>query len=62
MFCIPVSFNGSGTFRGILLQGRLIADDTTPAGTFVNTDSQTEISACSPPEVCNLPILYCESI
>ena len=37
--------------RGVLLQGRLVADNTTPAGTFTVTDDNTELSACTPPEV-----------
>lgn len=34
-----------------MLQGRVLADDSTPAGTFEATDNQTQLSACSPPNV-----------
>ena len=38
-------------FGGVLLQGRLVADDVTPAGTFNVTDDNTRLSDCTPPEV-----------
>lgn len=41
-------------FRGILLQGRLQADDTTPVGSFTVTDPNTRIDSCTPPEVRKL--------
>ena len=38
-----------------MLQGRLLADDTTPAGTFTVTDTSTSLSLCSPPNVSASP-------
>ena len=49
LFAVTVS--GNEQFRGVFLQGRLVADDTTTAGTFAATDSQTRLSSCTPPEV-----------
>ena len=44
-------------FRGVMLQGRVLADDTTPAGTFIVTDPNTQLSSCSPPEVATKLLL-----
>ena len=34
-------------FRGFILQGRLVADDVTPVGTFSVTDTRTKLRPCS---------------
>ena len=47
---IAVTLSG-GTFRGFLLQARLVADDSTLAGFFSSPVSGTKLSACSPSSV-----------
>ena len=34
-----------------MFQGRLLADDTTPVGTFAPMGSDLQLSFCNPPEV-----------
>ena len=51
LFAVTVSGVNNEQFRGVLLQGRLAADDTTPAGTFAVTDPLTRLSSCTPPAV-----------
>lgn len=50
-----VSIAGPGPlfvgFRGVLLQARLMDNDTTPVGSFLATDPNTRRSNCTPPEV-----------
>lgn len=48
------SVGASQQFRGILLQGRLQADDSTPVGSFTATDPNTRIGSCTPAEVRKL--------
>jgi hypothetical protein len=46
--------NDMPQLRGVLIQARMMTDDTTLLGTFaVNADSATttELSACTPPTV-----------
>jgi hypothetical protein len=38
------------TFRGFLLQARLLTDDTTLVGSFSNPSTDTQLSSCTPPE------------
>lgn len=50
-----VSIAGPGPlfvgFQGVLLQARLMDNDTTPVGSFLATDPNTRRSNCTPPEV-----------
>ena len=51
-------------FRGLLLQGRVEADDTTPAGTFSFLNQNLRLSSCTPPNVSpsgSNDIIACES-
>ena len=40
-----------GVFRGFLVQGRLLADESTPVGVFSVIDSSLKLSVCSPRNV-----------
>ena len=51
LHAVTVSGVNNEQFRGVLLQGRLVADDTTTAGTFAATDPLTRLSSCNPPMV-----------
>ena len=47
------------TFRGFLLQGRLMSDDTTVVGTFtVTDDTNSRLSSCQPAGVSELKSSY----
>lgn len=58
-YIVTVRSNNSAQFRGVLLQGRFVADDTSSAGTFDVGASLSPFlrrSDCSPTEVrtnCN---------
>lgn len=57
-----MQFGGANlTFRGVLFQGRLLANDDTPAGSFINFDVNTQLSFCSPPEVRLIYVLLTDT-
>ena len=50
--------NDMPRLRGVLIQSRIVADDTTIAGTFAvnaESDTTTQLSACTPPNVREPP-------
>ena len=51
-YLIAVTLSGMGgeQFRGLLVQGRQVAEGS-PVGTFINFDSNTQASQCTPPMV-----------
>lgn len=55
------SISGAEQFRGVLLQARLVADDTTPVGSFTATDPNTRLSSCTPPEVSKETIMHVQA-
>ena len=50
LIAVTLSGTGGEQFRGLLVQGRQVADGS-PVGTFINFDSNTQASQCSPPTV-----------
>ena len=48
---VTVRSTDNDTFQGVLLQGRVMADDTTAAGTISSDDPNLRQSDCMPPEV-----------
>lgn len=58
--CMIVTFSSTivgqeELFRGLLIQSRLVADDTTPVGVFSLVDNRnTRRSFCSPRSVSSL--------
>ena len=51
-FLSTVTLSGGGTtFRGFILQARLMADDTTLTGSFSDPASGTQLGNCTPSDV-----------
>lgn len=50
LFSVSFLSNIDRLFRGVLLQGRTVTDDS-PAGTFESSDPFLRLSSCNPPEV-----------
>ena len=61
MHTVSLAGNNGEQFRGILVQARLMADDTTRVGTFAVSDSSsgdTRLSACPTDTVSNATCNY----
>ena len=48
---VTIRSTDNNTFQGVLLQGRVMADDTTAAGTISSDDPNLRQSDCTPPGV-----------
>ena len=50
-FAVTALSNDNRPFKGFLVQGRLLADETTPVGIFSVINRELSLSLCDPPEV-----------